>query len=174
MGFSRQEYWSGLLFSSPGDLPDPGMEPAFLTSLALAGSLFTTRAPWEDLPPNFPHQTPTFRPTSDQNSYQVSYFLSILPETLHTSERCCRAQVPWSYMGRAASAPLHFRGSPHSAEITLPHTGRLHSVAVTYSAQRVGHGVTNSAPAPGHRSLFQRRGSDEDSHSHSALLYTYL
>ena len=27
MGFSRQEYWSGLLFSSPGDLPDPGIEP---------------------------------------------------------------------------------------------------------------------------------------------------
>ena len=27
MEFSRQEYWSGLLFSSPGDLPDPGIEP---------------------------------------------------------------------------------------------------------------------------------------------------
>ena len=27
MGFSSQEYWSGLPFSSPGDLPDPGIEP---------------------------------------------------------------------------------------------------------------------------------------------------
>ena len=27
MGFSRQEHWSGLPFPSPGDLPDPGMEP---------------------------------------------------------------------------------------------------------------------------------------------------
>ena len=27
MGFSRQEYWSGLLFPSPGNLPDPGIEP---------------------------------------------------------------------------------------------------------------------------------------------------
>ena len=27
MGFSRQEFWSGLLFPSPGDLPDPGIEP---------------------------------------------------------------------------------------------------------------------------------------------------
>ena len=27
MGFSRPEYWSGLPFPSPGDLPDPGMEP---------------------------------------------------------------------------------------------------------------------------------------------------
>ena len=29
MGFSRQGYWSGLLFPSPGDLPDPGIEPRF-------------------------------------------------------------------------------------------------------------------------------------------------
>ena len=27
MGFSRQQYWSGLPFPSPGDLPDPGIEP---------------------------------------------------------------------------------------------------------------------------------------------------
>ena len=38
-GFSRQEYWSGLPFPSPGDPPDPGMEPA---SPALAGGFFTT------------------------------------------------------------------------------------------------------------------------------------
>ena len=30
MGFSRQEYWSGLPFPSPGDLPDPGIEPGSL------------------------------------------------------------------------------------------------------------------------------------------------
>ena len=42
MGFSRQEYWSGLPCSSPGDLPDPGIEPASLTSPALAGGFFTS------------------------------------------------------------------------------------------------------------------------------------
>ena len=31
MGFSRQEYWSGLPFSTPGHLPDPGIEPGSLT-----------------------------------------------------------------------------------------------------------------------------------------------
>ena len=31
MGFSRQEYWSGLPFPSPGDPPDPGIEPGFPT-----------------------------------------------------------------------------------------------------------------------------------------------
>ena len=39
MGFSRQEYWSGLPFPSPGDLPDPGTGVVSLTPLALAGSL---------------------------------------------------------------------------------------------------------------------------------------
>ena len=39
MEFSRQEYWSGLPFPPPGDLPDPGIEPA---SSALAGVFFTT------------------------------------------------------------------------------------------------------------------------------------
>ena len=35
MEFSRQEYWSGLPFPSPGDLPDPGIELKSLRSLAL-------------------------------------------------------------------------------------------------------------------------------------------
>ena len=39
MGFPRQEYWSGLSFPPPGDLPDPGIEP---TSPALAGRFFIT------------------------------------------------------------------------------------------------------------------------------------
>ena len=42
MGFSRQEYWSGLIFPSPGDLLSPGIEPA---SPALAGRFFTTEPP---------------------------------------------------------------------------------------------------------------------------------
>ena len=42
MGFSRQEYWSGLPFPPSGDLLDPAIEPASLSSPALAGRLFTT------------------------------------------------------------------------------------------------------------------------------------
>ena len=48
LGLSRQEYWSGLPFPSPGDLLDPGIQPASLTSPALAeGSL--PSATWEAL-----------------------------------------------------------------------------------------------------------------------------
>ena len=46
MVFSRQEYWSGLPFPPPGDLPDPGIEP---TSSALAGGFFTTVPPGKPL-----------------------------------------------------------------------------------------------------------------------------
>ena len=41
MGFSRQEYWSGLPCPSPGDLSDPGMEPALVTGF------FTASTTWE-------------------------------------------------------------------------------------------------------------------------------
>ena len=44
LGFSRQEYWSGLPFPSLGDLPHPETEPASLASPALAGRFFTVRA----------------------------------------------------------------------------------------------------------------------------------
>ena len=48
MGFSRQEYWSGLPFPSPGDLPDPGIEPG---SPALEADALTSE------PPGKPKQT---------------------------------------------------------------------------------------------------------------------
>ena len=44
MGFSRQEYWSGLPCTPPGDLSDPGIKPASLMFPALAGGFFTTSA----------------------------------------------------------------------------------------------------------------------------------
>ena len=47
MGFSRQEYWSGLPCPPPGVLPNPGIEPVSLTSPALAGGFFATSANWK-------------------------------------------------------------------------------------------------------------------------------
>ena len=49
MGFPRQEYWSGLPFSPPGDLPNPGIELVSPEYPALAGGFFTTE------PPGKPH-----------------------------------------------------------------------------------------------------------------------
>ena len=46
MEFSKQKYWSGLPFSIPGHLPNPGLEPMSLMSPALAGGFFTTNTTW--------------------------------------------------------------------------------------------------------------------------------
>ena len=45
MELSRQGYCSGFPFATPGDLPNPGIEPVSLVSLALAGGFFTTEPP---------------------------------------------------------------------------------------------------------------------------------
>ena len=57
MGFSRQEYWSGLPFPSPGDLPDPGIE---LRSLALQADTLTSELPGK----------PQVKPIKDTKSFQ--------------------------------------------------------------------------------------------------------
>ena len=47
MEFSRQKYWRGVPSPTPGDLPEPEIEPESLASPALAGGFFTTSAAWE-------------------------------------------------------------------------------------------------------------------------------
>ena len=47
MGFSRQEYWSGLPCPPPGNPADPGIKPVSLMSPALAAGFFTNGATWE-------------------------------------------------------------------------------------------------------------------------------
>ena len=60
MGFSRQEYWSGLPFPSLGDLPNPGIKPM---STALSGGFFTTK------PPEKPHEQLIFLKTRVRNTF---------------------------------------------------------------------------------------------------------
>ena len=47
MKFSCEEFWRGVLFPTPEDLPYPGIEPESLASPALADEFFTTSATWE-------------------------------------------------------------------------------------------------------------------------------
>ena len=47
--YSRQEYWSGVTFPPPGDLPNPGIEPMSPASPTLAGEFFTTEPPEKPL-----------------------------------------------------------------------------------------------------------------------------
>ena len=64
MGFPRQEYWSGLPFPSPGDLPHPGIEPV---SPALAGGFFTTE------PSGKPHSSGYVAPIKKHMCKAASY-----------------------------------------------------------------------------------------------------
>ena len=72
MGFSRQEYWSGLPFLSPGDLPDSGMEPVSPVSSALAGRFFTTEPPGR---PTIPQLLLSRWPVSSTASYPIQAIL---------------------------------------------------------------------------------------------------
>ena len=62
MVFPRQDFWSGLPFPSPGDLPGPGIE---LSTHALAGGFFTTEAPEKPVV--------SFKPLP--NSCEINHFL---------------------------------------------------------------------------------------------------
>ena len=58
MGFSRQDYWSGLPFPPPGDLSDPGIEPESPASPGLAGGFFTTEPAGKPLKRLLPDSSP--------------------------------------------------------------------------------------------------------------------
>ena len=63
MGFSRQEYWSGLPFPPPVYLPDPGIEPASVESRALTGGFFTIMPPGASLVAQTVKNPPAMRKT---------------------------------------------------------------------------------------------------------------
>ena len=77
MGFSRQEYWSGLPFPPLGDIPDPGMEPTSLVSPALAGGFFTTSTTREASKSNYTLTTTTTTNSPFQPQSSRFWFLNV-------------------------------------------------------------------------------------------------
>ena len=125
-GFLRQEYWSGLLCSPPGDCANPGIGPISLASPAMAGGFFTTSVTWEALigyllflmlfsrpsdsfePMNCrPHHLPKFAQVHVHcigDAIQPSHPLtlsfplpSIFPSIRDFSNVCIRCQKYWSF-----------------------------------------------------------------------------
>ena len=88
---SRQEYWSGLLFPSPGDLSDPEIEPTSLTSPVLAERIFPTSATWEA-----------------QLELSLLCVLSRVQffVTLCTAEH--QLHCPWDFLGKNIGVGCHF------------------------------------------------------------------
>ena len=108
MGFSRQEYWSGLSFPSPGDLPDPRIKPASLMSPALTGRFFTTSTTWEAIPTI---------PTENSTIPTILYLLKTphLPltpySTLSSVQSLCHVQLFTTLWTTACQASLFITNS---------------------------------------------------------------
>ena len=93
MGFSRQEYWNGLLCPSRASIPDSGIRPISLVSPALAGRFFTTSTAWESskkgmLPPHW-----GIKPLTP--AWQAGMVTTILTRTRHTWFLPRRTSVQW-------------------------------------------------------------------------------
>ena len=121
MKFSRQEYWGGLQFPSPGDLPDPGSEPSSLTLQA-------------DSLPDRPQGKP-FHSLNESNSILL-YFISLVAQRAKRLLAVRETRV-WS-LGQ--EDPLEKEIATHSSTLAwkIPWTdkpGRLQSMG----SQRVGH-----------------------------------
>ena len=115
MGFSRQEYWSGLAFPSPGDLPDPGIEPASPVSPALAGGFFATSSTWKALAVDL-------NLTQQCKSTILQYKIKLRKKKVWVNLVCvkplflCCPQKIWSYIfSWTPSFKLHFFLSPSSS-----------------------------------------------------------
>ena len=105
MGFSRQEYWSGLPFPSPGDLPNSGIEPA---SPAFAGEFFTAepspkpqcdgsrkRSLWEVIVPWGRNLTNGISALQGAEETRVLPFFQVRTEVRTRKESLIRHQISW-------------------------------------------------------------------------------
>ena len=94
MGFSRQEYWSGLPCLPPGDLPNPGIKPASLRSPALADGFLATSANWEA-----PHSL------DKCNSKYSEYHITLARKAVvkkSTSNKCWSVWRKWTLLPQCA------------------------------------------------------------------------
>ena len=130
MEFSRQEYWSGLPFPSPGNLPDPGIKPMSLASHALVGGFFTTEPPgkpqeyWNRQP--FPYSgifltqgsTPSL-PHCRWILYCLSHQGSLISHIqVSVKYLCSHGAIPpnWTVSGERCIEELHKIRSPNHLE----------------------------------------------------------
>ena len=80
MGFSKQEYWSGLLYPPPWALPDPGIEPRSLMPPAMAGRFLTTSTTWEaPLNVHIPIYVYAFEDRSDPGDQRARFCWIVSP-----------------------------------------------------------------------------------------------
>ena len=148
MGLSRQEYWSRLQFSPPGDLPNPGIEPASLVSPVLAEGFFTTVAPGS---PQFSYillfVTASLHLKKQsyllQNSHEphllLYFFLSLFLQLLATA--CGNTQCPkltWHYF-RSFFSSFSQELQDHYSSTHIPLVVQVHCFIFIFIALSFTH-----------------------------------
>ena len=129
MGFSRQEYWSGLPFPSPGDLPDPGSKSVPPVSPALAGSFFffffTTEPPGKPIKCQQHHNKTVKREMDGQTNWCSKTWPSMLvsphPSTSILSPCLCSISAGTGLISAASIQPP----SPPSLQHRTPAQGTV-------------------------------------------------
>ena len=120
MEFSRQEYWTGLPFPSPGDLPDPEIEP----SSPELGGFFTAEPPGKPATKRLKNIKTTKKPTIKSFMLSISLSVRLLSQTqlsdftftfhFHASENEMATQssiLAWRILGTAEPGGLPSMGS---------------------------------------------------------------
>ena len=95
MGFSRQEYWSGLPCPPPEDLPNPGIQLMAPVSPALTDGFFTTSTTWEA------------GMTALHNIGLIKKFISFLRKLLQNLNKLFVQLNTWSSLGPGCPSPLN-------------------------------------------------------------------
>ena len=134
MEFSRQAYWSGLPFPSPGDLPDPGIKLKSLVSPALAGGFLTTRTT-QDIKMKTP------RGTSHWSKESLLVGCHIVGLTLPKVPSPC--ERPLYFLIHSANS-CHYREAPGTHGVTCK--GGLWSSQQARSPSRKDNTSCNAEP----------------------------
>ena len=152
MGFSRQEYWSGLPCPPPGGLPDPGIESSSLMSPALARGFFTTSATWEaQLHTLSRSKTVASKPLHTLLHYSSACGISSIHCTICSiqckHETCCR--LLWG--GKGTFSVLSPRTSPKSSPASPSETSAKISVQnVSHAGKGLAHNPKINTPTSRH------------------------
>ena len=124
MGFSRQEYWSGLPFPSPENLPDPGTEPA---SPALAGRFFTTGPPGKGVLTTDQNQKPHVTNVKETLACEESYEVESQPGIHQPSDsgQITEHAAVFSCMWKDHSSSCPDSGVRHQANFWCSRSSKL-------------------------------------------------
>ena len=126
MGFSRQEYWSGLPCPPPGGLPNPGIKPTSPMSPALVGWFLTTRATWES-PKAWLLDLNILLYSQQEASLQKYFFCPDTPGSLHLQAKSSPHRV-WVLFSRMTQGAQQWSSWEIAEVFTLQSLGYCNSL----------------------------------------------